>query len=232
MKFLEIFKKEFEGFSLAEKIFFPSIIITIIGISLYMKDSKIALVSAICGISYVILAGKGRVSCYYIGLIGTVCYSYISWKNALYGQLILYACYYFPMEIIGIYNWSKHFKNDTREIEKIRLTRKQDVLYLLYSIIGTVILSFILKYTGDIKPVMDAFCVVFSVLGLFLSVKRCVEQWHVWYFVNFVSLIMWIYAYMNGSNCFSTILMWAVYWVLSIYFLCTWEKEIRQKKRN
>ena len=230
MKFLEILKKEFEGFSLAEKIIFPAIILTIIGISLYMKDSKIALVSAICGISYVILAGKGRVSCYYIGLIGTVCYSYISWKNTLYGQLILYACYYFPMQILGIYKWSKHFKDNSREIEKIRLTKKEAVLYLLYSAIGMTIFAIILKCMGDLKPVMDAFCVVFSVLGLFLTVKRCVEQWHVWFFVNLISLIMWIYAYLNGSNCFATIMMWTVYWGLSIYFLILWEKEIRQKK--
>ncbi len=229
MKFLEILKKEFEGFSLTEKILFPAIIIAIIGISIYMKDSKVALVSAVCGISYVILAGKGRVSCYYIGLIGTICYSYISFKNALYGQLILYAGYYFPMEIIGIYNWSKHLKQDSREIEKIRLTKKEIILYLLYSVIATAVVSVILKYTGDIKPVMDAFCVVFSILGLFLTVKRCVEQWHVWFFVNFVSLIMWIFAYLNGSNCFATVLMWAVYWFLAIYFLILWEKEVRQK---
>ena len=62
-----------------------------------------------------------------------------------------------------------------------------------------------------------------------LTVKRCIEQWYVWFFVNLLSLIMWIFAYLNASNCFATIIMWAVYLVLSIYFLQVWKKEINVK---
>ena len=197
-------------------------------ISFLMHDSKIALVSAICGIGYTILAGKGRVSCYFIGITGTVCYSYISFINGFFGQLALYALYYLPMEIIGIYKWSKHLKKESREIEKTRLSDKQRFIYLFCAALITVIFSFILKFTGDAKPVMDSFTTVFSVLGQFLTVKRCIEQWYVWFFVNLISLIMWIYAYINGSNCFATIIMWSVYLVLAIYFLNYWQKELKE----
>lgn len=226
MNFIEIVKKEFDNFSTSEKILFPLIIMFTIIISFVIKDSKIALISAVCGISYTLLAGKGRVSCYFIGIIGTLCYCYISLVNALYGQLILYALYYFPMELIGIYQWKKHFKKDTREIIKTKLSYKERIIYLFCAVFAWVITSFLLMKTSDLRPIMDSFALVFSVLGQYLTVKRCIEQWYIWTFVNIISMIMWIYAYIDGSNCFATILMWAVYLVLGLYFLVKWRKEI------
>ena len=115
MNTLEFIKKEFSGWGKWERILFPIGILIIIIVSFVMKDSKVALVSAVCGISYSILAGKGKISCYLFGLSGTFCYSYISFKNALYGNLALYVLYYFPMQVLGIFKWKKHVeKNDKR----------------------------------------------------------------------------------------------------------------------
>ena len=63
----EFIKKELEGWGRVERILFPLGILAIILISIYLKDNKVALVSAICGISYSILAGKGKISCYFFG---------------------------------------------------------------------------------------------------------------------------------------------------------------------
>ena len=77
MKIKNFLLREIKGFNIFEKIFFPLEIILIITISFIINDSKIALISAICGISYTILAGKGKISCYFIGILGTFCYCYI-----------------------------------------------------------------------------------------------------------------------------------------------------------
>ena len=90
--------QEIKGFNLFEKIFFPLEILLIIVISIILNDNKIALISAIAGISYTILAGKGKISCYIIGLCGTFCYCYIAFKNGFYGNLALYGLYFFPMQ--------------------------------------------------------------------------------------------------------------------------------------
>ena len=112
--------KEFKGWSKFETIFLPVILICVLFVSLYMKDSLIATISALCGISYTILAGKGKISCYFIGMVGTLCYSFLSWKNLLFGNLILYLGYYFPMEIVGVFAWKKHLKQDKQEkVEEI-----------------------------------------------------------------------------------------------------------------
>lgn len=229
MKTLEFIKKELAGWGKIERILFPSCIVLIILISLYMKDSKIALISAICGISYTILAGKGKISCYFIGLCGTLCYSFISWKNGLFGNLCLYLLYYLPMQILGIFKWKQHLKKDIQEIQKTKLTTKERIIYSVITIISTTICYFILLKIGDKSPIFDSVTSVLSIAGLLLTVKRCIEQWYIWFIVNGLSTIMWIEAYINGSNCFATILMWATYFILGIYFLYTWRKELKQK---
>ncbi|MBQ9245183.1 nicotinamide mononucleotide transporter [bacterium] len=227
MNLTKLLKQEFSNFTKRELIVFSFVILTVLLISLSINDNKIALISAICGISYTILAGKGKVSCYYIGIIGTLCYSYLSFVNGFFGQLALYALYYLPMELIGIYKWKQHLNKEKNEIIKTRLSLKERILYLIIGVVITFIGSFILKYAGDKKPILDSFTVVFSVFGQILTVKRCIEQWYVWFFVNIVTLVMWCYAYINGSNCFATILMWFIYSILAVYFLCLWKKEVK-----
>ncbi len=229
MNILVFIKKELNGWGRIERVLFPIGILCIIFISLYMKDNKIALISAICGISYSILAGKGKISCYIFGLCGTLCYSFISYKNYLYGNLALYLLYYFPMQLFGIYKWKQHLEKDTQEIIKTKLTKKERLIYLITITILSVFMTIILWNLNDQNPVIDAITSVFSVFGLILTVKRCIEQWYIWLIVNGLSVIMWIEAYINGSNCFATILMWAVYFVLSIYFLYIWNEELSTK---
>lgn len=232
MSLIAYIKTEFDNFGKYERILFPLVIIFITVISFCTGDNKVALISAVCGISYTILAGKGKVSCYFIGIIGTICYSYLAFINGFYGNLMLYACYYFPMEIIGIYKWKKHLKKEVHEIIKTKLKTKERAVYIIITFISALVLSAILKHTGDAKPYMDSAATVMSITGQLLTVKRCIEQWYVWFFVNLLSLIMWIYAYINGSNCLATILMWGVYLILSVYFLYHWKKELQISNKS
>ncbi len=232
MKLIELIKEEFKNFEKYERFLFPLIILVIIITSIIIKDNKIALVSAVCGVSYTILAGKGRVSCYFIGMIGTFCYSYLAFINEFYGNLVLYMLYYLPMEIIGIFKWKKHLKKDVREIIKTKLNNKERFIYFTLMILISVIVSFVLRLMGDFNPYLDAMATIFSIFGQILTVKRCIEQWYIWFFVNLISLIMWIFAYINGSNCFATIIMWLVYLILSIYFLQAWKKDMKKTLYN
>lgn len=225
----EFIKAELSGWGKYERVLFPLEILLIICISFYIGDNKIALVSAICGISYTILAGKGKISCYIFGLTGTLCYAYLSYKNNFYGNLFLYMFYYFPMQIVGIFQWKKHLKKDTKEIVKTTLSTKERLLYFSLAIGFSLLFSLILKEMGGATAYIDAFTTVFSIIGLILTIKRCIEQWYIWTVVNGLSVIMWIAAYLNGSNCFATILMWATYFVLGLYFLYTWKKELKNQ---
>ena len=131
---------------------------------------------------------------------------------------------------MGIFQWKKHLKTESQEIIKTKLSTKERILFLLIAMIGAFIFYFVLLYFNDKSPIFDSITSVLSVIGLVLTVKRCIEQWFIWFIVNGLSVLMWIEAYLNGSNCFATILMWGTYFILSIYFWYTWGKELKQEK--
>lgn len=227
MNLFKIIEKEAKTYTLLEKIFFPSFLILAAFVSIYKNDSPIALLSALCGISYTILAGKGKFFCFFIGLIGSFCYVYLAIKSGLYGNAFLYGFYYIPTQIIGIFNWKKHLKKESFEIIKTSLSKSQKMFYAFIPVISSFVLFLILRQLGGKTPFMDAFTVVLSIAGQLLTVRRCIEQWYFWFFVNLFSVIMWINAVLNGSKAYAVILMWIIYLILSVYFFFIWKKEMK-----
>lgn len=229
---IKFLKYELKGWKKYEVIAL-CIVFLIVGINAFvLHDSKAAIVSAVCGILYTTLAGKGKISCYFFGLLGTSFYSYLSFKNALWGNLLLYVCYYFPMQVTGIFKWKKHLKSDTKEIVKTKLSFKELIVLSLGAIAACVAVIFILWYFKDKSPIFDGITTVFSVIGMYLTVKRCIEQWIAWIIVNGLSSLMWLELVLKGAKAYSTLLMWIVYFILGIYFLIIWKNEMKETEKN
>ena len=215
-------KYEFTGFVLVYVILLINAIIT--------KDSPAAIISAFCGITYTILAGKGFPACYLIGVVGSAFYAFLSFKSALWGNLILYAGYYIPMQILGFFQWNKHLKEDHQEIVKTQLSTKERFVLFSLGVVVSSILILILIHLGDKSPYIDGITTVFSILGMYLTVRRTLDQWFVWIIVNGLSLFMWLNIAINGVKVYSTVIMWAVYFILAIYFCILWFKELYENK--
>jgi len=197
--------------------------------SLILHDSFIAILSACCGILYTIIAGKGKISCYFFGLISTICYSYLSYENGLYGNLLLNLGYYFPMQILGIFVWKNNLKKSTNEIMKTNLKEKEFLKLLSITILVCFTTILILYFINDSHPCIDSITTVFSILGMYLTIKRCIEQWIVWTIVNASATIVWINIALHGQGVYSTGLMWLVYLIKGIYFYFKWNKELKSE---
>lgn len=207
------------------------IYVILISNAVLVKDSIISLISAFCGITYTIWAGKGNPICYIFGVIGSGFYAYLSFKNALWGNCLLYACYYIPMQILGFFQWKKNMKNETEVIKK-SLTLKENIITWSLTLFVIIFAIFILDYTNSHNPLFDGITTTLSVLGMFLTVKRCVEQWIAWFIVNSLSLIMWLKIVLMGEKAYSTLIMWFIYTLLAVYFYFQWRKEINLSKLN
>lgn len=227
MKIVEFVNKELNGWKKREIIFLSLVLFFILISSHLVKDTPIAVMSAICGIMYTIIAGKGKISCYFFGLAGSWCYVWLSLSNALWGNMLLYLCYYIPMQILGIFRWKKHLHNDTNEIIRIRLNTKQRIILLLIGLVGSIFTSGILYFCHDKSPVADGITTFLSILGMYLTVRRAIEQWIVWFIVNGISVLMWLNLFMHGAKTLATVIMWGVYFVLAIYFYFDWRKSFK-----
>lgn len=226
MTLTNFIKKELNSFTQKEKIFFPIILITIILISIITKDSKLALMGSICSVIYTLLAGKGKLYCFILGLIGTAIYAYFTIKNHLWGQSLLYILYYIPIQIIGIFLWKKHLKKDSVDVIKTYLPLKEKFIYLIITLTSTIFLAYFLCKIGDYKPFFNSFIMTFSITGQLLATKRCIDQWGYWFIVNIITIILWTTLYLENKGPIAYIIVYVIYLILSIYFFKTWKKEL------
>ena len=96
----------------------------ITGLSIYWKDTIMGIISATTGVACVVCTGKGKLSAYLFGVINCVLYAIIAYNARLYGETMLNAIYYLPMQFIGFYVWSKHMNSETKEVMKIHMNNK------------------------------------------------------------------------------------------------------------
>ena len=146
MKITEFLKKELQGWNYFEISGLVLVFIIIFTNAIFLKDSPAAVINAVCGILYTLFAGKGKISCYFFGLAGSMCYIYLAFKNALWGNMSLYLLYYIPMQIIGIFKWKKHLKQDTKEITKIKLPAGDRLKLIFLAIAGCVFTIMLLVF--------------------------------------------------------------------------------------
>ena len=63
----DFIKNEFTGFSKKELIVAGLLLLSVFLISVSMHDRKIATAQALFSLSYSVMAGKGKISCYFFG---------------------------------------------------------------------------------------------------------------------------------------------------------------------
>lgn len=219
---MEKFKNMFKGMSKLDVIWLIVANACILGLSLYWGDGPIAIISAMTGITCTVLVSNKLIANYYFGIVNVALYAFLSYQSKLYGDAMLNAFYYFPMQFVGIYMWKKN-KSDDGEVESKALKAKQKLMLTLVSFVAIVIYSLFLKFLGGNIPLIDATSTVLSVIAMILMVKQYLEQWYLWIIVNTVSIIMWGISLRQGSGEFATLLMWILYLLNSLYGLYKWK---------
>lgn len=226
---IKFIKNELYGWKLWEALWLFISCFVITSVSVALGDSLMGIISAVTGILYVILAGKGKLSAYIFGLINSVLYAIISYKASLFGETMLNGLYYVPMQFVGFFLWSRNMNLDTGEVIKKHMTNKSRIICALSIAVCTYLYGLILSYLGDAMPYTDSFTTVASVIAMVVSVKMYSEQWWIWFLVNLLSIYMWYKDFAGGSDNIATLLMWVVYLISGILMLIKWEKEIKNE---
>lgn len=204
----------------------------ITGLSVYWEDTLMGIISSLTGVACVVCTGKGKLSAYLFGLVNCVLYAIISYEAKLYGETMLNAIYYVPMQFVGFYVWSKNLNEETNEVNKRHMTNKGRILLLIVMLAGTFVYGLLLEKLGDAMPYVDAFTTVSSVVAMIISVRMFAEQWWIWVAVDVFSVYMWWCNFRVGADNMATLLMWVVYLGNAIIMLVKWEREAKGMKSN
>ncbi|MFH1638596.1 MAG: nicotinamide riboside transporter PnuC [Candidatus Woesearchaeota archaeon] len=215
-----------KGWNLFEKWWL--LIFTVVNIYLFFAwgDTVIGLITSLTGMLCVVLVAKGKISNYYFGIINVVLYSFISYQNRYYGEVMLNMLYFLPMQVVGIYYWRKYSnkKKSSGGVLVKSLKWKERITWGVISVVGVFCYGLFLKYLGGTLPFVDSTSTVLSVIAMFLMIKRVTEQWLLWIAIDVVSIYMWFYILLQGGNDISMLVMWTAYLVNAVYGYFNWRK--------
>lgn len=171
--------------------------------------------AAVTGIMSVVFSTHGNTLAYAFGLANIIPYAIISYKSNLLGDCLLYAAYYFPMQIIGWISWSRHpLKDDPSTVEPKRMGKKEWIITGLTSILSVAALGLVLSWLKSMTtahpfighwhlysefPFRDAATTMLSIVGQYLMVRAYTEQWYFWLAVDGISLSMWAMLAAGGT---------------------------------
>jgi len=226
---MKLIKNYFKDWNLFEKSWL--LIFTIINIYLFFawNDTWIGLTASLTGMICVVLTAKARISGFYFGFVNILTYSYVAFRSAYYGDVMLNMLYFLPMTFVGIYYWKKNIRNKDRGEVMVRsLTWNKKILWFLISLLALGIYGLFLVLLKGTLPFIDSSTTIFSIIAAIMLNKRLTDQWFYWIMVDILSIIMWVYIFVTIGTDVSMLVMWSAYLVNAVYGYYNWKKMEKQ----
>ncbi len=199
----------------------------------------LALVAGVSGLLCVVLSARRSISTFVIGILNAATYAVVAYNANLLGEVVLNAFYYLPMQFVGCYSWMKHNggingsgEADESLVRTRRMTNRSRVVWAVISTLLVILLGWLLdKHTLDPQPYKDAFTTVLSVVAMYLMVRGYMEQWILWFFVNFVSTLMWLAILLQGELAAGfMVIMWIFYLIVTVSGWIEWSRALKAEQ--
>lgn len=222
--------KFWQHWTLFEKLWIGIAVTVITTVSILLGENWIGFISSISGILCVIAAAKGKIATYYFGIIQASTYAWIAYGYSLYGEAMLNAFFFLPIQFIGLYIWKKHSKSvaEAQYGENIyakRLSWKQWLVLLPSIVVIASLYSIFLTSIDAAEVGLDSFAVVISLFAQLLMTLRYAEQWLLWITVNVLTIILWFRTLASAEGTdWAIFVMWCAFLVNSVYGYWNWRK--------
>lgn len=195
------------------------------------------LIASSFGLISVLLARKGSLWVFPVGLVSTGLYVYLLWEWQLFGDMLI-NFYYSLMSIYGWINWQKSQKLQQVTIEK---TTPKEWQMLSFIAVATFVFVAMIYY---FKPFINNHFSVNNIslgfanfvwtdyidiltTGLFLvamllMAKRKIEHWLVWIVADMISVPLYFY-----KGLIFTAVQYLLFTIVAIFGLLSWQKMLK-----
>ncbi|MDX2359635.1 MAG: nicotinamide riboside transporter PnuC [Crocinitomicaceae bacterium] len=196
-------------------------------------------IAVITSVLYVIFAARKMIICWLFAIITSGLYIYICFSYNLYLETILQV-FYLIMGVVGWVLWNNKTSgkptqksedllddfptiNKKGEITRWRVTTH--VINIVISGVLTLLLGMAFSdYTDQENPFIDAFTTVFSLVATYMVIKKVLENWLYWIFIDAVS----IYLYADRGLYLSAVLF-AFFTVLAVIGYISWRRKYQSQ---
>lgn len=169
---------------------------------------------------YVVLATRGSIWCWPMGIIASALSIYLFIGVKIYAEAILASYYVF----MGFYGWMQWRNKKAGTLVKIQTwSIKHNLLLVLAGYLGSLILYWPLqKFTDAEMPLLDSYTTVFSFLATWLVAKKVLENWIYWIAID--SLTVYLYL-ARGLEIYAALSV--LYTAIAAYGYVAWRKDLQ-----
>jgi nicotinamide mononucleotide transporter len=176
-------------------------------------------IAVFTGIASVWYSRKESILVYPVGLINTIIYIYLSFKNHLPGE----ASVNFYYTVMSLYGWYVWLKKDTQQQAVLHISysdRKMLLYQVLFFLFFYISIYFALVYLkqeffpGAI-PWADAFASATAFTGMWLMTRKKVESWYWWIATNIASIPLYFVKGLVFTSVYYFILLVFAFWGLA-----------------
>lgn len=200
----------------------------IIVLSVVTNSHILQIVAAICGVIYVfntVLENKyGQL----FGIANSLLYGIIMYYNGIYGTSIYNIIYCIPMQIYTFFTWGKNKEGKNRVNISRYNTAQRLVIWLAVSLVIAIYAAIASRLNVEFALV-DGVSIILGIVGLYMTSKKKIEQWHMFIVSNIAMIILWAIKCVENITNIPMLIMWLVYLVNNIYGLYTWKKKVKIK---
>ena len=182
------------------------------------------LAAVIFAITYLLLAVKEKILCWFFAFISTAIYTVLFWDVSLLMDSALNV-YYMVMAIYGWYQWTHGGSNgdDQPHTLTVRsMSGQQHILMITTIAILSLVSGYLLdEHSTAAWPYIDSFTTWASVITTYLVTRKYLQNWLYWIIIDIVSIPLYID---RGLNL--TAMLFVVYTVVAIIGYFSWHKHL------
>ena len=169
-------------------------------------------------LTYVVLAGRGNVWCWFFGFFGTI-FQFVVCMDAQLKSDAALQIYYALSTIYGWYSWQERNENGIPlDISRLPLS-----MHLKIGLLGSsVAIPLGLYWQSAAFRFEDAFLAVFSIVTTFLTARKVLESWLYWLIIDFSYALIYF-----GRDKFILSVLSFIYFAFSIHGFLLWRKSLK-----
>lgn len=193
--------------------------------------TRLEYIAVFTGIASVWYSRKENILVYPVGLINTIIYIYLSFKQQLFGEASV-NFYYTVMSICGWVLWTRKNKHKEKVLYVSASNSKEWIQQICFFLICYIIIFLSLSYlkkdfAPEAIPWADAFASAAAYTGMWLMAKKKVDSWYFWIATNVASIPLYFVKHFVFTSVYYLVLLIMAFWGLA-----EWRRKAKNKPIN
>ena len=189
------------------------------------RTNFLTLVASLIGVTSLIFNAKGNPIGQLLMVIFSLLYGIISYTFSYYGEMITYLGMTMPMAVFALISWLRNpYEGNKAEVKVNTISRAENILMWIATIIVTVIFYFILAHFNTANIIPSTISVTTSFLAVYLTFRRS-PYFALAYAANdIVLIILWVLASIENIKYVSVVVCFVAFLFNDIYGYISWQK--------